>query len=240
MEYKAKRKLKKLTNKQIAEDIKKYIKSSNEFYSTKIPELKTLAKRLYEEYNLKDFYKIFNKLWKSTHGGERYLALNVLQLHKEEFDLTTWEFLKPRLKEIKSKDNADIVGSEIIGNIALKYPELKNDVFEMMKSDNIWFRRIAVMSIISFIKNDDLNSAVELIERCIHEKDGDIQKTIGRILTEIGDKNPEILKNILMKNTDIPEKTFFYATEKIKNLRNIKKSKTLKQGNFSKWFFWKN
>ena len=58
MTYKLKRQLKKLGNKQFTEDIKKYIKSSHEFYEKRVPEMKVLAKRLHDEHSLKQFYKI--------------------------------------------------------------------------------------------------------------------------------------------------------------------------------------
>jgi hypothetical protein len=57
MVYKSKKQLKKLGNKQFFEDIKKYIKSSHSFYESRVPELKVLANRLHEEYDLKEFYK---------------------------------------------------------------------------------------------------------------------------------------------------------------------------------------
>jgi len=63
MEYKSNKQLKKLGDKQFSEDIKKYIRRNHEFNSTKIPELKILAKRLNEEYKLRGFYKIFNKIY---------------------------------------------------------------------------------------------------------------------------------------------------------------------------------
>jgi hypothetical protein len=54
-EYKLKRQLKKLGNKQFAEDIKVYIKSPYEFYGVRVPELRTLAR----DYTKNILYKIF-------------------------------------------------------------------------------------------------------------------------------------------------------------------------------------
>ena len=61
-------------------------------------EIRTLAKRLHEEHSLKEFYSIFNKLWKSGYHEEMSLALYTLQLYENGFDLKTWKFLKPKLK----------------------------------------------------------------------------------------------------------------------------------------------
>ena len=130
MGFKTKRKLKKLGNKEFAEDIKQYIRSSHKFYEVKVPELKVLAKRLFEEYNLNDFYKVFTRLWKSGYHEERALALYTLHLHKDNYDLDTWKFIKPKLDEMKGWDQIDWVAINIIGYILIKYPLLEKDMIK--------------------------------------------------------------------------------------------------------------
>lgn len=220
--YKPKRKLRKLSNKQIAEDVKKYIRSSHEFYTTRVPELKTLSKRLHEEYDLNDFYKVFNRLWKSGYR-EKYIAINTLQLYNEQFDLTTWKFLKPKLKEIKSLDIVDIVGSEIIGYIFLRHPELEDEILELARSKDLWMKRMVIVSALQFIKNKEFRNILKLMEICIHNKEEYVQKALGWMLREIGNQDPEFLKRFLIQNKNMPERTFFYATENLKGLRRIRK-----------------
>jgi len=89
MEYKLKRPLKRLGHKEFEEDIKGFIKNTHKFYSSKIPEIKTLAKKLHEEHSLEEFYKVFNKLWRSGYHNERVLAIKTLKLYKEDFDFTS-------------------------------------------------------------------------------------------------------------------------------------------------------
>ena len=64
------RQLKTLSLQNFADDVKQYIRTPHEFYKNKLPELKTLGKRLYEEYKLRDFYRIFNRLWSSGYENE--------------------------------------------------------------------------------------------------------------------------------------------------------------------------
>ena len=131
MTYRLKRPLKRLGNKELAGDIKSFIRTSHNFYSEKVPELKTLAKRLHEEHSLKGFYPVFNKLWKSGYQGEKSLAIYTLQLYKDEFNLATWRFMKLKLKDIKSWDQADTIAKEIIGNILLKQPSLDKEILKL-------------------------------------------------------------------------------------------------------------
>src|SRR3989344_5584626 len=88
--------LKKISNKEFLNDVKKYIKNTHEFYKEKVPELNVLANRLRKEYTLQEFYKIFDKLWNSWSNNERSLAIHTLQLYNREFDINTWYFLKKK------------------------------------------------------------------------------------------------------------------------------------------------
>jgi len=234
------KRLQKLNNKQIAEDIKKYIRYSHDFYSARVPEMRTLAKRLHEEHNLKDFYKVFNRLWKSSYHGEVSLAIYTLQLYKEEFNLETWNFLKPRLNEIKSWDQVDSIGINIIGEIVLKNPKLEKEIIKFAKSTNIWLKRMAIVSTLPLIRNGDLKLAMQLIETHLYDKEEHIQKAIGWILNEMSRKKPDFIKKFILRHIhDMHPIAFYYATEKMKDLRKMRKIKKLKTDRKG-FFFWKN
>lgn len=236
MIYKAKKQLKKLSNKQFAEDIKRYIKSTHEFYGARIPEIKVLAKRLHDEHDLKDFYKVFNRLWKTGYHGEMSLAIYTFQLYKDEFDFDTWRFLKSKLREMKSWDQIDSVSINIIGEILLKYPQLGKEILRLAKSKDIWLKRIALVSTLPLIKKGNIDFAIKLINLHLYSKEKPLQKIVGWILKEIGDKKPEIAKRYILKNINMPQTTFDYATEHMKELRKLKQIKKLKTD--KKGFLW--
>ncbi|MFA5856175.1 MAG: DNA alkylation repair protein [Candidatus Pacearchaeota archaeon] len=239
MVYKSKKQLKKLNDKEFFEDIKKYIKSTHTFFEARLPELKVLAKRLHEEYDLKDFYKVFNRLWKSGYPEERTLAVHTLELYKEEFDIETWKNLKPKLKEIKSWDKLDKISKDIIGEILLR-KDIKDDLIKMSNSKDNWFIRMAIVANIPLIKKNDNLFAMKLINQHINSKEEAIQKANGWILKEISEKDPEIVKTFILKNKNMPLVTFNKATENLKDLRKIKSIKKLKDNAFSRVFFWKD
>jgi 3-methyladenine DNA glycosylase AlkD len=221
--------LKKLSDKQFASDIKRYIKSPYEFYGVRVPEIRTLAKRLHEERNLKDFYKTFDKLWESGYHEEMSLALYALQLYEQEFDMKTWKFLKPRLKEIHTWDQIDAVSSFIIGKILLKHPKLEKELLKLSKSDNFWMRRIAIVSTLPRIKTGDVKLTMKLAEDYIEDEEPYIQKATGWMLREAGKKDPEIVKRFILKHIHMPSLTFSYATEQMIDLRKVRKFKKLER-----------
>ena len=240
MVYKSKKRLKTLSNKEIAEDIKKYIKSSHTFYETKVPEIKILAKKLHDEYDLNEFYKVFNRFWKSGYHSERSLAISTLQLYNEEFNLDTWKFLKTKLKDIKSWDKADIISFSIIGEILLKNPELREEIIKMARAKNAWVKRMALMSLIPLIRNNDVDFAFEIARINLEDKLKPVQEATGLVLKEIGDKKPSLAKKFILKNIHMPLISFNLATENMKDLRKLRDMKKLNENGASRLFFWKN
>jgi len=226
MTYTLKRQLKKLSNKQFAEDIKRYIKSPYEFYGIRVPEIRILAKRLNEEHSLKEFYKTFNRLWKSGYHEEMSLALYTLQLYEKDFDLKTWKFLKLKLGNIKSWDQIDAISSSIIGKILLKYPELEKELLKLSKSRDFWLRRIAIVSTLPRIRGGDIRLTMKLAEKYVKDKEPYIQKATGWMLREAGKQKPEIVRRFVLKNINMHPICFSYATERdLKGLRKLRKIK---------------
>jgi len=227
MTYILKRQLKKLSNKQFAEDIKRYIKSPYEFYGIRVPEIRILAKRLYEEHSLKEFYSIFNRLWKSGYHEEMSLALYALQLYEKDFNLTTFRFLKPKLKDIKSWDQIDAISTFIIGKILLKYPKLEKEILKLSKNKDFWSRRIAIVSTLPRIKKGDIRLTMILAEKYVKDKEPYIQKATGWMLREAGKQKPEIVRRFVLKNINMYPLAFSYATERdLRGLRKLRKLRT--------------
>ena len=230
MTYKLKRQLKRLNDKQFAEDIKRYLKSPHHFYGIKVPEIKTMAKKLHEEHSLKEFYKTFNRLWDSGYHEERSLAIYALEFYEDEFDFSTWEFIKPKLKDINSWDQVDAISSNIIGKIMIKYPELEQEIWKLSRSKDFWMRRMAIVSTLSKIKKGDVKMTLELTEKYLQDKEPYIQRATGQMLREAGKKKPEIVKRFILKHINMPYLIYENKTEKeLKELRKVRKVKRLKE-----------
>lgn len=239
MKFKPKKQLKRLGNKEFAEDIKRYIKSSHSFYEARVPELKILAKRLHEEYSLKDFYRVFNRFWDSG-AKEDSLAIYTLQLYKEEFDLETWRFIKNKLKDIKSLDKLDSISLNITGEILLRVPSIEKEILRLANGKDIWLKRAAIISTIPLVKNKDFELAMKIILMFLHDKEEHVQKAIGIVLREIGKEKPALLRRFILKNKNMSLVTFLYATENMGELRTLRELKKPQNNNrIGNLFFWR-
>jgi len=227
MDYKLKRPLKRLGHKEFEEDIKGFIKNTHKFYSSKIPEIKTLARKLHDEHSLGEFYKVFNKLWKSGYHNERVLAIKTLKLYKDNFDLETWRFIKPRLKEIRDWDEIDEISLNVVGKIILKFPYVKKDVFSLSKKKDAYLRRMAFMSCLGCVEKKDFDFAIKLLGFYALNKYKKIQEGVGVVLREISKVNKVVGKKLILKYVGMGDVAFKIATENNKDLRKVRGVKKL-------------
>jgi hypothetical protein len=236
MDYKLKRPLKRLGHKEFEEDIKGFIKNTHKFYSSKIPEIKTLARKLHDEHSLEEFYKVFNKLWKSGYHNERVLAIKTLKLYKDDFDLDTWYAIKFKLKDIKDWDEIDEVSQNIVGNLILKFDSVKKDVFNLSKKRDAYLRRMALVSSLPLIKEKDFDFSINLLEYYAFNKQEKIQEAVGLVLKEISKINKVVGKKLILKYINMKDIAFNIATENMRDLRKVRKLKGLEEGksNFDK------
>lgn len=191
--------LNKLNNKDFLLDVKQFIKSSHNFYGKKNPEIKTLASRLHQEYELRNFYNIFNKLWNSGYHNERVLAIYTLELYKEDYDKETWRFLIPKLKEIKGFDEAQNIGL-IIGDLIIKYPKLKIETLKVNNKKNAYYRKMALSACLPLIKNKEWGFIFKIIKSRIYDKENDIIEFNSFLLKEISKKNKGLVKKFVKSN----------------------------------------
>ena len=222
--------LKKISNKEFLNDVKKYIKNTHEFYKEKVPELNVLANRLRKEYTLQEFYKIFDKLWNSWSNNERSLAIHTLQLYNREFDINTWYFLKEKIIHIKSFDEVNSIG-EIISDILYKIPDLKREIIALSRNKNVWLKRISTSVCFYGLKKKkikDPSFLLFIIAQNIKDKDKNFQKEVGYLLCETAKLKKYLARKFILKHNHMPEVIFTEATKNMKELRKLRKIKKLK------------
>ncbi len=232
MDFRSKKPLRKLSKNEFNSDVKKFIRSTHKFYDSKIPEIKTLAKKMQEEYELKEFYKVFRRLWNSGYHGERSLAIKTLLTYENEFDKKTWNFLIPFLNDIGDFDEADAFG-EIIGKILVRNDLLKREIKKLSKRKNILLKRVALVSCFPLVKKRDLDFIFKILGERINDKERKMQEINGKLLSALSKVNKRETKKFILKHKDMSELTFEFATENLKELRksrNVKKLGRDKRG----------
>ena len=203
----------------IAEHSQRFFKTGNgeygegdKFLGIRVPVLREQAKK-FQDIALKET----QYLLRSAFHEERLCAL-LLLVRKftkgdEEERAAIFKLYVDNIKYINNWDLVDSSSYHIVG----AYLEDKNrqQLYQLSKSNNLWERRIAIMSTLHFIKKHQFDDALKLSKQLISDEEDLIHKAVGWMLREIGKRDLAIEKSFLKAHyKDMPRTMLRYAIEK--------------------------
>lgn len=126
------------------------------------------------------------------------------------------------LGQINNWDLVDISAPQIVGEYLQNRP--RDILFELAKSDDLWQRRVAILSSFTFIKAGQPDTCLELAEILLHDSHDLIQKAVGWMLREIGKRNGRrILLNFLDRHAhEMPRTMLRYSIEHLSPAQRAK------------------
>ena len=219
--------LEKLGDAKKANSIKKYLKSPYSFYGIKVPDIRKLVNE-YDD-NFYSALDTFDDLWKSGNHEEMSFALYLLGKYVNEDPDYLWRFLSERIEKIKTWDHADELSAHLLGKVLEKNIRFMKEIKEFSESKNPWFRRISIVSTYPLVKKDKIDLTFRLAEKLVYDNNVYVQKGAGWMLREVGKKNRLALRDFLMMHLDMKPSAFSYATEKMIELRKIRKDSLKKK-----------
>ena len=219
-----KKRLRKLGNKERAKVSRRYFKTGpgeygegDIFLGIPVPELRKLAKT-YRHLTLKDT----TKLLQSPIHEERLLALLILihifsagdeSMKKEIFNL----YLN-NTRYINNWDLVDASAQHVVG--AYLVYKSKKVLYRLAKSEDLWERRIAIMSTFHFIRQEEFSQTLKIAEILITDREDLIHKAVGWMLREVGKRNLQVEEQFLKYHyKKMPRTMLRYAIEKFPKAR---------------------
>ena len=125
-----------------------------------------------------------------------------------------FSFYLKNIRNINNWDLVDLSAPNIVGDCLLN--KNKNILYKLIKSKNLWERRIVVLACFAFIKNNNFSDAIKISKILLTDKHDLIHKAVGWMLREVGKRNEKILINFLNKYTlKMPRTMLRYAIEKL-------------------------
>ena len=182
------------------------------FLGIPVPEQRKVAKK----YIGLSFDDILELLSGKIHEF-RLTALLILVLKYSKADDSEKEiiynFYLKNTKSVNNWDLVDLTAPKIVGDYLLNRD--RSILFELVKSDSLWERRIAVLATFCFIKNNDFNDAFSISKMLIQDQHDLIHKAVGWMLREIGKRDQEALEDFLIKyHKQMPRTMLRYSIEK--------------------------
>jgi 3-methyladenine DNA glycosylase AlkD len=160
--------------------------------------------------------KTVEELMKSKIHEERLCALLILvhifKTNPEKRE-EIYNFYLKNTKYINNWDLVDLSAPNIPGNYL--FDKDKSILYKLVKSQNLWERRISILSTFAFIKNNEFTDSLKLAEILLHDKHDLIHKAVGWMLREIGKRDLKVLETFLQKHYKYMPRTMLrYSIEK--------------------------
>ncbi len=182
------------------------------FLGLTVPKLRRIALR-YRTLPLKDLARLLA----SRFHEYRFAALEILVAQFEKAAEGEREkivqFYLQQTARINNWDLVDTSAPYIVGEYLLTRP---SDILDRLaNSENIWERRIAIVSTFAFIKRGDTKHTYRIAERLLADPHDLIHKATGWALRETGKVNePALLRFLSRHYARLPRTTLRYAIER--------------------------
>jgi 3-methyladenine DNA glycosylase AlkD len=157
------------------------------------------------------------KLLTSKFHEERLLAVIMLADRFKRGDAEArkgiYELYLGHTKYINNWDIVDSSAHLIVG----PYLQDKNKktLYIFARSNTLWERRIAIMATFHYIRQNEFNTALDISEMLVNDKEDLIHKAVGWMLREIGKRDLKTEEQFLRKHaTGMPRTMLRYAIEK--------------------------
>jgi len=211
--------LREIAHPEIAKHSQRFFKTGkgeygegDQFLGIRVPQIRKIAKR-FAKLSLNKTAQLLH----SSYHEERLCALIILVARMKKAEPSTKEqIFQLYLDNIAYVNNWNLVDTSaehIIGH----YLEDKdrNLLYHLAKSDDLWERRIAIMSTFHFIKNNDFDDTLKISHMLLQDDHDLIHKAVGWMLREIGKRSIKKEEKFLDKyGKQMPRTMLRYAIEK--------------------------
>jgi 3-methyladenine DNA glycosylase AlkD len=224
---KIKQRLRRFATKEKAAVLQRFFKTGpgqygegDKFLGVMVPNIRLMVKE-FRDAPLPEVVKLLRSPWHE----ERLCALLILVSKFEHSDgVLRKRIYTLYLKNTRSINNWDLVdlsAPKIVG------PYLDGGsralLYRLVRSKNLWERRIAILATFPYIRKADFADALSLSEKLLSDDEDLLHKAVGWMLREVGKKNTAVLEGFLKKHhRRMPRTALRYAIERFPEAKRKK------------------
>ena len=189
------------------------------FLGVRMPDIRKVAKK----FNSKIALKELTELIQSPIHEVRLCALIILvnQYKKGNFS-KIFEYYIVQINFINNWDLVDSSAPYIVGDYLYNNPDERSILFEFVHSENLWVRRISIVSTFTLIKNNQFNETLQIAKILLNDKHDLIHKAVGWMLREVYKRDQDLIRTFLKQNySQLPRTTLRYAIERMDEVERL-------------------
>jgi len=182
------------------------------FWGIKVPVQREIVKK-FKDAELKEIQELLNdEIHECRLTG---LLILVNKYKNSENKKEIFDFYLKNTKRINNWDLVDLTAPNIVGSFLLEKKKERKILYSLVKSKNLWERRIAVLSTFTFLRNKDYEDILKIAEILLKDEHDLIHKAVGWMLRELGKRDKEVEVSFLKKHYQkMPRTMLRYAIEK--------------------------
>jgi len=201
--------LQKLANPEKAKLLQRFFKTGKGeygegdiFLGIMVPEQRKIAKK-YKSLTLNEIQELLNSKIHEQRLVSLFILIDKYKKSDEKIKKEIFNFYLKNTNNINNWDLIDLSAPNIVGNCLLDKP--RDLLYKLAKSKSIWEKRIAILSTLTFIRNNQFKDEHDLIH-----------KGVGWMLRELGKRNQALEERFLKKHyKKMPRTMLRYAIEKL-------------------------
>jgi 3-methyladenine DNA glycosylase AlkD len=181
-------------------------------WGIKVPVQREIAKK-FKEVSLADIQELLDsKIHEHRMTG---MFILVEKYKKTENKREIYNFYLENTKNINNWDLVDLTAPNIVGSFLLENKKERKVLYSLVKSKNLWERRIAMLSTFTLLRNKEYEDTLKIAEMLLKDEHDLIHKAVGWMLREMGKRDKDVEIKFLEKHYKIMPRTMLrYAIEK--------------------------
>ena len=217
-----------LANKEIAQHSLRFFKTDKGeyghgdlFLGVRAPQIRLIAKK-HVDISITDM----KTLIQSKYHEERFLGLIILvnkyaKTKDKKNRNQLYKIYVSSFKYINNWNLVDVTCPHVTGKHLIDKD--RTILYKWAKSEDLWAKRIAMVSTFSFIRKNDLEDTFKIAEILLHDEHDLIHKAVGWMLREAGKRDLKREETFLKKYyKTMPRTMLRYAIEKFPETKRQK------------------
>jgi len=182
------------------------------FLGITVPDIRMVAKK-YKSVELDEINVLLDSEYHECRMCVLMLLIERFKKADEEERTDIYYFYLSKTERINNWDLVDLSAPFIVGEYIKN--KSRKDLYKLAASSILWEQRIAVVSSITLIRNNDFIDIIKLSELLLHHPHDLMQKAIGWMLREMGKRDKDLLIQFLEKyHKEMPRTMLRYSIEK--------------------------
>jgi 3-methyladenine DNA glycosylase AlkD len=199
----------------------RFFKEKIVLYGVKTKLVEDLAKSYFRKIDMlpkEEIFALCDELWKSGYIEETFIVARWTYLLRKKSEPSDFAIYESWIsKYINNWASCDSFCNHTVGEFVIKYPEFMKDLKRWAKSDNLWMRRAAAVSLIIPAREGKfLKDIFEIALILLKDKEDLVQKGYGWMLKAASKPYQQEVFEFIMKNkAAMPRTALRYAIEKM-------------------------